>query len=102
MTPRTAAALDWCTACWMASATSPWTPRPVRGGARPKGRSRGETRGVAKGAVPEGGGRKSLSVPANSAEVRTEDTEASFWLQETAEREGDQAGRENDRGAEKK
>lgn len=52
MTPRTAAALGWCTACWMASTTSRWIPRPVRGGAGVEGRGLDRT-----GEGKEGRGR---------------------------------------------
>ena len=73
----------------------------------------GEGRGQAKGAEPGrdqrrgarggagGGGQKSsLSVPTNSAEVRTEDTEASFWLQETPGSRRGRAARQEERRTE--
>lgn len=100
MTPRMAAALDWCTACWMASITSPWTPRPVRGGGSPRGGAMGGAGagwGIKGGRGQIGGRPSALSLPTSSAEVRTGYGSISLDPGDprVAEREGSQARRED-------
>ena len=84
MTPRMAAALDWCTACWMASITSPWTPRQVRGGTSPRG---GAISGAGAGHKRWGGAREADGLLFSDSQTTAlrlgQDTETSHWIQET-------------------